>query len=113
MRFIDHYYVGSSIKNVKRVIWKLKRNIGQIAVYITSISKHPNDQLEIYHCSMLKQKFFRKDKDLVIVAITGSYAEAVEFVKNALEDCMKVRGDCNIKEYLLSDSFCGINKDRG
>ena len=69
MKFIDNLYVSKSIKNVKRVIWKMRRNIGQIKVYITTLSKHPTDQLDIYHCSILQQKFFRLDEDFIVVAI--------------------------------------------
>ena len=113
MKFIEHLYVSNSIKNVKRVIWKLKHNAGQIKVYITAISNHPTDQLDIYRCSVLQQKFFHKDKDFTIVAITSSHEEAVEFVQSAVEECLKKRGDCNLKEYLLSEEFQGIISDRG
>lgn len=113
MKFIEHLYVSNSIKNVDRVISKLKRNVGQIKVYITAISEHPTDQLDIYHCSILKQKYFHKNEDFTIVAITGSHEEAVTFVRCLVEDCLKVRGDCNLKEYLLSDAFKGIISDRG
>lgn len=113
MKFIEHLYVSNSIKNTKRVIWKLKHNVGQIKVYLVAISQHPNDQLDIYHCSIFQQKFFRKDKSLTIVALTSSHEEAVAFVQSVVEDCLKVRGDINLKEYLLSDEYKGIMDDRG
>lgn len=113
MKFIEHLYVSNSIKNVNKVISKLKRNVGQIAVYITAISENPTEQLDIYHCSILQQKYFHKSKDFTIVAITASHNEAVAFVQQLLEDCMNVQGDCNLKEYLLSDSYKGIISDRG
>ena len=113
MKFIEHLYVGKSIKNVNKVISKLKRNVGQIMIYITAISENPTEQLDIYHCSILQQKYFHKSEDFTIVAITGSYEEAVSFVQCLTQDCLKVRGDCNLKEYLLSDSFQGIINDRG
>ncbi len=113
MKFIEHLYVSESIKNVKRVIWKLKKRIGQIKVYIVAISNHPSDQLDIFHCSVLKQKFFCQDKNLTIVALTSTHEEAVSFVQCIVEDCLKVRNDCKLKEYLLSDSYQGIMSDRG
>ena len=113
MKFIEHLYVSNSIKNVNKVISRLKRNVGQLKVYITAISENPTEQLDIYHCSVLKQKYFHKSKDFTIVAITGSHSEAVTFVRCLAEDCMKERGDCNLKEYLLSESFKGIISDRG
>ena len=54
MKFIKHFYVSKSIENVNRVISRLKRNVGQIGVYITTISTNPAEQLDIYHCSVLK-----------------------------------------------------------
>lgn len=113
MKFIEHLYVSNSIKNVKKVISRLKRNVGQIKVYITAISENPTEQLDIYHCSVLQQKYFHKSDDFTIVAITSSHEEAVAFVRCLAEDCLKVRGDCNLKEYLLSESFQGIISDRG
>lgn len=113
MKFIEHFYVSRSIENVNKVISGLKRNVGQIGVYITTISYSPTEQLEIYHCSVFKQKFFRNKNELTIVAITASEKEAVDFVTCLTEDCLKVRGDCNLKEYLLSGSFKGIMSDRG
>lgn len=113
MKFIENLYVSKSIKNVKRVIWKLKHNAGQIKIYVTAISAHPNDQLDIYHCSVLQQKYFHKNKDFTVVAITDSHEAAVEFVQKAVEECLKARGDCNLKEFLLSDSYMGIINDRG
>ena len=113
MKFIEHIYVSKSIKNVDKVKSKLKRNVGQIMVYITAISENPTEQLDIYHCSILQQKYFHKSKDFTIVAITSSHEEAVTFVRCLTEDCLKLRGDCNLKEYLLSDLFRGIISDRG
>ena len=113
MKFIEHLYVSNSIKNVNKVISRLKRNVGQVMVYITAISENPTEQLDIYHCSVLQQKYFHKDKNFTIVAITSSHEEAVTFVQCLVEDCLKVRGDCKIKEYILSDSFQGIMSDRG
>lgn len=113
MKFIEHLYVSNSIKNVNKVISRLKRNVGQVMVYITAISENPTEQLDIYHCSVLQQKYFHKDKNFTIVAITSSHEEAVTFVQCLVEDCLKVRGDCKIKEYILSDSFKGIISDRG
>ena len=113
MKFIEHLYVSKSIENVDKVKNKLRRNIGQVLVYITAISENPTEQLDIYHCSILKQKYFHKSKDFTIVAITSTHAEAVMYVKYLTEDCLKQRGDCNLKEYLLSDAFRGIIEDRG
>ena len=61
MKFIEHLYVSKSIKNVDKVKSKLKRNVGQIMVYITAISENPTEQLDIYHCSILQQKYFHKN----------------------------------------------------
>lgn len=113
MKFIEHLYVSNSIKNADKVISKLKRNVGQIMVYIISISNNSSDQLDIYHCSVMQQKVFHKDKNFTIVAITKTHEEAVEYVQLLVKDCLKVRGDCKLKEYLLSKSFRGIISDRG
>ena len=71
MKFIEHLYVSKSIENVNKVKNKLRRNIGQVLVYITAISENPTEQLDIYHCSILKQKYFHKSKFPPLSTVTA------------------------------------------
>ena len=50
MRFHKELYVGDSIKNARKVKWKLKHHAGQLSIFVIALSGG-SDQLEIYHCA--------------------------------------------------------------
>ena len=99
MKFYDDLYVGESIKKVNNVKWKLRTGAGQFQIYIISLS-HSSDQLDIFHCSILKQKHFNR-KDLYIVGLASSKPEAWQLVGKMLADTIAAGMEGNIKGYLL------------
>ncbi len=58
---------GPSIRNVNKIKWKLLTGRGQLGIYLISLSR-TSDQLDIFHCALLKQKYFDK-KALQVVGI--------------------------------------------
>ena len=58
------------------------------------------DQLEIYHCALLQQRYYRKNSPYII-GIANGYEEALELVRQIAEETYKQRGDCDLKRYLL------------
>lgn len=99
MRFYKNLYKGDSIKNVESVKWKLKHGAGQLDIYLITLSMGEEDQLNIFHNAMLKQKIFRKI-DYQVVGIAKGREEAMNLVKQITDDCLKETGTANIKEYL-------------
>ena len=73
MKFYRHLYVSESIRNPEKVKWKLRANAGQFSIYIIALAKS-DDQLDIFHCALLQQKFYDKE-DLFIVGLAASYTE--------------------------------------
>lgn len=59
MKFYRRLYVGPSIRNVNKIKWKLLTGRGQLGIYLISLSC-TSDQLDIFHCALLKQKYFDK-----------------------------------------------------
>lgn len=100
MRFYKHLYVSDSIQNINRVKWKLKHNAGQIHIYVIALAENKVDQLEIYHCALLQQKFYHKKEHGYIVGITTSYEEALEIVQKIVTESLEATGQCNVREYL-------------
>lgn len=99
MKFYKKLYVGEGIQNSRRVKWKLKHNAGQLMVFVIALADG-SDQLEIYHCAFLQQRFYRKNPPY-IVGIAGDYQEAVELVQQMIADIFKKTGNYNIKKYFL------------
>lgn len=98
MKFYRNLYVGSSVKNVNRVKWKLLTGAGQFGIYVISIS-HTSDQLDIFHCAMLKQKSFGK-KSLAVAGIAGDMGEAYGLVEKMVQDALAAGFEGNVKAYL-------------
>lgn len=99
MRFHKELYVGDSIKNIRRVKWKLKHHAGQLGIFVITLSGG-SDQLEIYHCAFLQQRYYKKYPPY-IVGIAGGYQEAVELLQQMVSDVYKNTGDYRLKEYFL------------
>lgn len=98
MRFYRKLYTGKSIADVRRVKWKLRVNAGQMNLYVIALCKG-RDQLEIYHCAYLQQKFYRKYPPFII-GIANGYEEALEIVEQIAKEAYESNGDCNLKKYL-------------
>lgn len=100
MKFYRRLYVGKSVKKVNTVKWKLKIGAGQFHVYLITIAQN-RDQLDIFHCSLLKQKHF-DHKQLLVVGIASDMGEAYQLVGRMLADTMRAGMEGDIKAYLLS-----------
>lgn len=94
-------YLGESIKAEK--LDKIKRKIENkpflSRVFLVSLSRNISDQLEIYEAGQLALGYYRKYPPY-IVGIAGDWQEAVSLVVKIAEECLRVRGDCALKEYL-------------
>ena len=68
-------------------------------VYIIALANN-DDLLEIYHSGMLKQKYYKKKKNVpYIVGIASGYGEAVELVISILEDVLHATGGYDVKSF--------------
>ncbi len=98
MKFYRRLYVGPSIRNVNKIKWKLLTGRGQLGIYLSSLSR-TSDQLDIFHCALLKQKYFDK-KALQVVGIAEGREEAIFLVQQMLQDTMDAGMETDIKGYL-------------
>lgn len=95
-------YLGDSINEDKldKIIKKLERNPLFSGVFLITVSRNASDQLDIFDAKQLVQSYYKKNPPYV-VGIAGSHDEAVELVERLVQECLKARGDCALKEYLL------------
>ena len=98
MKFYKNLYIGEGIKHPNIVKWKLRHNAGQFQVYVIALAAG-RDQLEIYHCAYLKQRYYRHHPP-VIVGIAASYDEAVELVVRITKESLLATGGCDLKAYM-------------
>ncbi|MBS4827634.1 MAG: hypothetical protein KH128_00955 [Firmicutes bacterium] len=105
MKFYRNLYVGASVKNINKIKWKLLTGAGQFGVYVISLS-HTADQLDIFHCAMLKQKAFDK-KSLSVVGIAGDMGEAYTLVEQMVQDGLAAGFEGNVKAYLAETFRAG------
>lgn len=97
MKFYKYLYIGDTVTNPAKAKRKLKRHAGG-NFYVITIAQGP-DQLEIYHCAYLKQKYYRYHPP-IIVGIASGYEEAVKVIMKITQECLDATGNCNLKEYL-------------
>lgn len=102
LKYHTSLYLGRSIpkKKLDRIKKRLSVHPLRAGVYLITIAPGSGSLLEIYGSPMLVQGFPASDPPFV-VGIAGDYQEAVELVTKIAEDCLKARGDCALKEYLL------------
>ncbi len=99
MKFHKELYVGDSIRNAEKVKWKLRHRAGQLRVFVIALARG-GDQLEIYHCAFLQQKYYKKNPPC-IVGIAGGYEEAVGLLLQMIADIYEKTGGYQLKEYFL------------
>lgn len=107
MKFYKYLYIGDTVKNPAKVKRRLKLHIGQM-IYVICIAHGP-DQLEIYHCAYLKQRYYRHHPP-VIIGIASDHKEAVELVVRITEECILATGGYDLKEYLKQKARGALDK---
>ena len=102
LRFSSKLYLGEGIEEKK--LGKIKHNLlvkpYAAKVYVLTVAQNPNDQLEFYDARQMIQPYYRKQQ-INIIGIAKDYADALQLVAKITEECLSLRGDCRVKEYLL------------
>ncbi len=101
LQFFPHLYLGEGI-NVKKLD-KIKKKLETLplfaGVFVITISRNYSDQLDIYDCKMLWQKYYRNNPPYII-GIASDREEAIRLIEQIVTECVTARGDCSLKEYL-------------
>ncbi len=98
MHIFKRVYISPAIsKDKKKLIWRLKHCVFMPSVYVITLAKE-QDLLEIYHSSLLKQKYY-KDNPPYVVGIAESHSVAVSMIQEILLDVLKETGGLDIQKY--------------
>lgn len=98
--YSNKLYTSDSIKKIDSIKRKIKYGHGQARLYLITLSNNGDNQLDIFHNAMLKQRLYRKF-DLKVVGLSNSYDEALLIVEGILNDSLKETGSADMKSYLL------------
>lgn len=84
MNWYSQLYIGEGARpKAKKIIRKLKRNAGQVDIYLITLAANGQDMLDIINSAYLKQPVVRRNLPM-IVGIAKGYSEAVELVQQML-----------------------------
>ena len=99
--FSTNLYLSESM-NLKKVD-KLKKKIitrpAMTKTFLLTISTNPLDQLDIIESKYLAFPYYNACP-IHVVGFADTNAEAIRLVENIANDCLKKRGDVNLKAYL-------------
>lgn len=85
MMFYSKLYCDkNTAKRKKKIIRKLRKNAGQVQLFLITIAENDN-LFDILHCANLKQPYYPKE-DMKIVGLASSYHEAVDLVVSMIHD---------------------------
>lgn len=103
--FRPNLYLGESIRaeKVEKIKKKLEKSPMFSGVFVIALSRNSSDQLEIYDAKQLVWPYYQKNPPYVI-GIAKNRGEAVALIEQIVEECLRHRGDCALKEYLQ----CGM-----
>ena len=104
MYFYKNLYVGPSIDDPEKVKRKLISGAGQFTIYVIALSpSEPGpgaNQLEIMHCVNLQQPYYKKYTPY-IVGIASGRIEAVELVRDMVQEAYEHTGSGDVRAYLF------------
>ncbi len=95
-------YLGEGISGKKLDKIKKRLDKGSLLanVFLITTAACPEDQLDILDARQLAQPHYRERK-LYVVGIASDREEAFSLVERIAGECLRERGDCALKEYLL------------
>lgn len=112
MNWYSELYIGDGAKpKAKKIIRKLKRNAGQIDIYLITLAANGQDMLDIINAAYLKQPVVRRNLPL-IVGIAKGYDEAVGLVQEMLLETYEQTGGFWIPGYLAQKAGIDLGERR-
>ena len=101
VNFTSSLYLSDKITEKKLPGIRKKISGGKGSYKLILISEKEDENFDIVSPSNLKSRIW-EDKIPTVCGIAGDEDEAFELVIRITEDCLKMRGDLKLKEYICS-----------
>lgn len=100
LNWYKNLYVGDTAKKKeKKIRRKINNGSGMIGVYVITLAANPANHLEIISSNYLLQKTLRKNCPM-IVGIAEGYEEALELVREIVQEVWGQTGSAQIRAFL-------------
>lgn len=105
MKFSSKMYFGDEAALKKeKLLRKIRREKWNIGIYLILFFKDRDTNfLEIINTAQLLLPFSQDYKDAEVTGVASSYDEALEVVRNIVDDSVQQYGCVSVKELLLSE----------
>ena len=100
LKFAQNLYLGEGIAPEKLDKQRLNKKPLLANVYLITPARNPADQLDIFDARQLVQPHY-KDEEFLVLGMASGYEDALQLIERITGECLKARGDCNLREYLL------------
>ena len=101
MKWYHDLYVGDSIADrANRIKWKINHNAGTVSVYVIAFASNSKNLLDIIPAWELMQKSYPFKKNMQIIGLAKGYAEALELVRDIIDETYRNTGDVDVRAYL-------------
>ncbi len=100
MKFYKNLYIGDTVKNPHKIKRKLKRRAKLTNIYVVAYMAETG-RLEIYHCFMLQQYYYKEHPPYVI-GLAGSKDEAAQIIVKIAEEAVAKTGKADLAAYLFT-----------
>ena len=99
MQWAQNLYLTEKTAGKKdKIIRKANRGVGMFSIYFVTLASNEENLFDIFHAAHLKQPAFYRQNPFV-VGIASDYDEAVELVRQMVEDIYRETGALRVREY--------------
>ena len=102
MKWYEKLYIGESVKNAKKIKWKINHNAGTPGIYVIAFASNPDNLLDIIPSWNLLLRGYPKKK-LKIIGLAAGYAEAITLAQRIIEETYAHTHDVDVWRYLKED----------
>lgn len=101
MKWMKDFYVGDrALKLKKKIVRGIRWRRPLPDAYILTIASNPRNQIDILRAYILRQPYFRKNDDIVIIGIAKGHQDALDLMLRITDECVRRTGTADVRSYL-------------
>jgi hypothetical protein len=99
MQWAENLYLSEkTAKKRDKIIRKANRGVGMVSIYFITLASGEQNLFDIFHAAHLKQPAFYS-RNPYVVGIASGYDEALEMLRQIVEDIYRETGSFRVREY--------------